>query len=272
MKFAIILFAFFSIGLACSAEGAEVTVVNATLPQLKNSEIPVDPVGKPLISEVSVDVFIQNDSRIQQKFWVEGNNRLFNKRTIDWSSDDFLILERKIREQIDADYAYAVSWSVKYKTSIDGDNVYKMRKQALSNTLSLIPVFKQWIALPQLRSRALDAGYVSQKLPSTSTRNNIAPPIGNVDKFDFESKPEKVTTRFKKTSYGNLIFLYGTGIASFGAFLFLIYKFSSFVRSLFPTKNRCPECKSKKIKRVLSRGEHVEEVSKCLVCGYEWVG
>lgn len=107
------------------------------------------------IQEIAInpEAFIGNQQRLQQIFWSDPRNELFGKSVLAWTDSDFVLLERRLKQQINSDLATTTNnyKRLKLNSQPQNDSIFLSRKRDLEFAISRIPQFRDWVVLARQR-------------------------------------------------------------------------------------------------------------------------
>ena len=275
----------------------EAQAVTPAIPSVPSAPSPMSakPDTNPLAAQIDAKSFIGSTALSQETLWSDPKQQVFGKRTVDWTDEDFQLLEQKLRDQIVIERNMAVEYNrrVGLKSSPDENSIFKHSRQYLEDAISAVAQFKSWAGLSREKVRADDAQRLAQERQrqveeaNRQQQEKAKAAQGETRAPDSSSTNQKPFTRQAGSDNGtNLqIFLLVVAAALAG------WAWNKFLRT------RCPKCKSttfdtavvsesapfkgtKQVSEKNSRGTNTRHVQttyvirryahRCKSCQHEW--
>ena len=124
---------------------------------------------------VNPESFIGSQTLFQQVFWSDPRSVLYGKSVTRWSNADFLIMEKKLKQQISLDYAASANGygrpDLKYIP--ESDRIFMARKRDLDRALSSIPQFQQWAESSKYSKTNMDLQADESRMQKGETQQDI---------------------------------------------------------------------------------------------------
>lgn len=218
---------------------------------------------------INPEAFIGNQQRLQQIFWSDPRNDLFGKNVLDWSDDDFILLDKKLKQQINSDLAATANnyKRLRLNSLPQNDSVFLSRKRDLEFAISRIPQFRDWVVLARQRlekeeearlqaefhkkeqlaladqeaeeKRALLEEERKNLLEERQEKERIASEERELKRIKLEKEKQE-----KDTGFSFIIFIAVVVVLV----VLLIWGVLAFFEWLLSSPKKCPECRSKEIK------------------------
>lgn len=156
-----------AVSVATSAAAPQAQAVVPPVPSAPSAPLPVPAKAdtNPLAAQIDAKSFIGTNALVQEALWSNPKEKVFGKGTVDWTDQDFQLLDQKLRDQIVIERNVAVEYNrrVGLKTSPDENSLFKVSRQDLQNAISAIPQFKSWADLARQKGQADDAQRLAQE-------------------------------------------------------------------------------------------------------------
>ena len=110
-----------------------------------STQAPVNPVS----ILMDMQYFIGSSSLFKEYTWSDPREKVFGKGTAEWTDQDFLLLEQRLREQITIERAAVVQHmqQIGLNSSPDENSIFQSRKRYLDEAIAALPKFKYWVSL-----------------------------------------------------------------------------------------------------------------------------
>lgn len=146
---------------------SEAQAVTPPVPSAPSATLPVPAKAEtdPPASQIDAKSFIGTNALLQETLWSSPKVQVFGKRTVDWTDQDFQLLDQKLRDQIVIERNVAVDYNrrVGLKSSPDENSLFKVSRQDLQNAISAIPQLKSWVDSSRQKGQADDAQRLAQE-------------------------------------------------------------------------------------------------------------